>query len=63
MNWIAGLSSRSQRQTTPNGISLIGDVHSIYDHTGNELKDVNARLHAIQRLKPVYDVFKKQLTS
>lgn len=116
---IAGRTPRrSQRQTTPKGISLIGDiqerirlvnskgyeykakltilkeaartlnyltennllqyadlekkvedVHSSYDRTGKELKDVEARLREIQpliknisnyqRLKPVYDAFQK----
>ena len=109
---------RSQRQTTPKGISLIGDiqerirlidskgyehkakltilkeaartlnyltennllqyadlekkvedVHSSYDRTGKELKDVEARLREVQpliknisnyqHLKPVYDAFQK----
>ena len=116
---IAGRTPRrSQRQTTPKGISLIGDiqerirlidskgyehkakltilkeaartlnyltennllqyadlekkvedVHSSYDRTGKELKDVEARLREVQpliknisnyqRLKPVYDAFQK----
>ena len=116
---IAGRTPRrSQRQTTPKGISLIGDiqerirlidskgyehkakltilkeaartlnyltdnnllqyadlekkvedVHSSYDHTGKELKGVEARLREVQpliknisnyqRLKPVYDAFQK----
>ena len=116
---IAGRTPRrSQRQTVPNGISLIGDiqerirlidskgyeykakltilkeaartlnyltennllqyadlekkvedVHSSYDRTGKELKDVEARLREVQpliknisnyqRLKPVYDAFQK----
>ena len=116
---IAGRTPRrSQRQTTPKGISLIGDiqerirlidskgyehkakltilkeaartlnyltennllqyadlekkvedVHSSYDRTGKELKDVEARLRKVQpliknisnyqRLKPVYDAFQK----
>ena len=116
---IAGRTPRrSQRQTTPKGISLIGDiqerirlidskgyehkakltilkeaartlnyltennllqyadlekkvedVHSSYDRTGKELKDVDARLREVQpliknisnyqRLKPVYDAFQK----
>ena len=116
---IAGRTPRrSQRQTTPKGISLIGDiqerirhidskgyehkakltilkeaartlnyltennllqyadlekkvedVHSSYDRTGKELKDVEARLREgqpliknisnYQRLKPVYDAFQK----
>ena len=109
---------RSQRQTVPKGISLIGDiqerirlidskgyehkakltilkeaartlnyltennllqyadlekkvedVHSSYDRTGKELKDVEARLREVQpliknisnyqRLKPVYDAFQR----
>ena len=116
---IAGRTPRrSQRQATPKGISLIGDiqerirlidskgyehkakltilkeaartlnyltennllqyadlekkdedVHSSYDRTGKELKDVEARLREVQpliknisnyqRLKPVYDAFRK----
>ena len=116
---IAGRTPRrSQRQTTPKGISLIGDiqerirlidskgyehkakltilkeaartlnyltennllqyadlekkvedVHSSYDRTGKELKDVEARLREVQpliknisnspHLKPVYDAFQK----
>ena len=116
---IAGRTPRrSQRQATPKGISLIGDiqerirlidskgyeykakltilkeaartlnyltennllqyadlekkvedVHSSYDRTGKELKDVEARLREVQpliknisnyqRLKPVYDAFQK----
>ena len=116
---IAGRTPRrSQRQTTPKGISLIGDiqerirlidskgyeykakltilkeaartlnyltennllqyadlekkvedVHSSYDRTGKELKGVEARLREVQpliknisnyqRLKPVYDAFRK----
>lgn len=116
---IAGWTPRrSQRQATPKGISLIGDiqerirlidskgyehkakltilkeaartlnyltennllqyadlekkvedVHSSYDRTGKELKDVEARLREVQpliknisnyqRLKPVYDAFQK----
>ena len=116
---IAGRTPRrSQRQTTPKGISLIGDiqerirlidskgyehkakltilkeaartlnyltennllqyadlekkvedVHSSYDRTGKELKSVEARLREVQpliknisnyqRLKPVYDAFRK----
>ena len=116
---IAGrMPRRSQRQATPKGISLIGDiqerirlidskgyehkakltilkeaartlnyltennllqyadlekkvedVHSSYDRTGKELKDVEARLREVQpliknisnyqRLKPVYDAFQK----
>ena len=116
---IAGRTPRrSQRQTTPKGISLIGDiqerirlidskgyehkakltilkeaartlnyltennllqyadlekkvedVHSSYDRTGKELKDVEARLREVQpliknisnyqRLKPVYDAFQR----
>ena len=116
---IAGRTPRrSQRQTTPKGFSLIGDiqerirlidskgyehkakltilkeaartlnyltennllqyadlekkvedVHSSYDRTGKELKDVEARLREVQpliknisnyqRLKPVYDAFQK----
>ena len=116
---IAGWTPRrSQRQSTPKGISLIGDiqerirlidskgyehkakltilkeaartlnyltennllqyadlekkvedVHSSYDRTGKELKDVEARLREVQpliknisnyqRLKPVYDAFQK----
>ena len=116
---IAGRTPRrSQRQTTPKGISLIGDiqerirlidskgyehkakltilkeaartlnyltennllqyadlekkvedVHSSYDRTGKELKDVEARLREVQpliknisnyqRLKPVYAAFQK----
>ena len=116
---IAGRTPRrSQRQTVPKGISLIGDiqerirlidskgyehkakltilkeaartlnyltennllqyadlekkveyVHSSYDRTGKELKDVEARLREVQpliknisnyqRLKPVYDAFQK----
>ena len=116
---IAGRTPRrSQRQTTPKGISLIGDiqerirlidskgyehkakltilkeaartlnyltensllqyadlekkvedVHSSYDRTGKELKDVEARLREVQpliknisnyqRLKRVYDAFQK----
>ena len=116
---IAGRTPRrSQRQTTPKGISLIGDiqerirlidskgyeykakltilkeaartlnyltennllqyadlekkvedVHSSYDRTGKELKGVEALLREVQpliknisnyqRLKPVYDAFKK----
>jgi len=116
---IAGRTPRrSQRQATPKGISLIGDiqarirlidskgyehkakltilkeaartlnyltennllqyadlekkvedVHSSYDHTGKELKGVEARLREVQpliknisnyqRLKPVYDAFQK----
>ena len=116
---IAGRTPRrSQRQTTPKGISLIGDiqerirlinskgyehkakltilkeaartlnyltennllqyadlekkvedVHSSYDRTGKELKEVEARLREVQpliknisnyqRLKPVYDAFQK----
>ena len=116
---IAGRTPRrSQRQTMPKGISLIGDiqerirlidskgyeykakltilkeaartlnyltennllqyadlekkvedVHSSYDRTGKELKDVEARLREVQpliknisnyqRLKPVYDAFQK----
>ena len=116
---IAGRTPRrSQRQTTPKGISLIRDiqerirlidsrgyeykakltilkeaartlnyltensllqyadlekkvedVHSSYDRTGKELKDVEARLREVQpliknisnyqRLKPVYDAFQK----
>ena len=116
---IAGRTPRrSQRQTAPKGISLIGDiqerirlidskgyeykakltilkeaartlnyltennllqyadlerkvedVHSSYDRTGKELKDVEARLREVQpliknisnyqRLKPVYDAFQK----
>lgn len=116
---IAGRTPRrSQRQTIPKGISLIGDiqerirlidskgyehkakltilkeaartlnyltennllqyadlekkvedVHSSYDRTGKELKDVEARLREVQplikkisnyqRLKPVYDAFQK----
>ena len=116
---IAGWTPRrSQRQATPKGISLIGDiqerirlidskgyehkakltilkeaartlnyltennllqyadlekkvedVHSSYDRTGKELKDVEARLREVQpliknisnyqRLKPVYDAFRK----
>ena len=116
---IAGRTPRrSQRQTVPKGISLIGDiqerirlidskgyehkakltilkeaartlnyltennllqyadlekkvedVHSSYDRTGKELKDVEARLREVQpliknisnyqRLKPVYDAFQR----
>ena len=116
---IAGRTPRrSQRQATPKGISLIGDiqarirlidskgyehkakltilkeaartlnyltennllqyadlekkvedVHSSYDRTGKELKDVETRLREVQpliknisnyqRLKPVYDAFQK----
>ena len=116
---IAGRTPRrSRKQTTPKGISLIGDiqerirlidskgyehkakltilkeaartlnyltennllqyadlekkvedVHSSYDRTGKELKDVEARLREVQpliknisnyqRLKPVYDAFQK----
>lgn len=116
---IAGRTPRrSQRQATPKGISLIGDiqarirlidskgyehkakltilkeaartlnyltennllqyadlekkvedVHSSYDRTGKELKNVEARLREVQpliknisnyqRLKPVYDAFQK----
>ena len=116
---IAGRTPRrSQRQTVPNGISLIGDiqerirfidsrgyeykakltilkeaartlnyltennllqyadlekkvedVHSSYDRTGKELKDVEARLREVQpliknisnyqHLKPVHDAFQK----
>lgn len=116
---IAGWTPRrSQRQATPKGISLIGDiqerirlidskgyehkakltilkeaartlnyltennllqyadlekkvedVHSSYDRTGKELKDVEVRLREVQpliknisnyqRLKPVYDAFQK----
>ena len=116
---IAGRTPRrSQRQTTPKGISLIGDiqerirlidskgyehkakltilkeaartlnyltennllqyadlekkvedVHSSYDRTGKELKDVETRLREVQpliknisnyqHLKPVYDAFQK----
>ena len=116
---IAGRTPRrSQRQTTPKGISLIGDiqerirlidskgyehkakltilkeaartlnyltennllqyadlekkvedVHGSYDRTGKELKGVEARLREVQpliknisnyqRLKPVYDAFRK----
>ena len=116
---IAGRTPRrSRRQTTPKGISLIGDiqerirlidskgyehkakltilkeaartlnyltennllqyddlekkvedVHSSYDRTGKELKDVEARLREVQpliknisnyqRLKPVYDAFQR----
>ena len=116
---IAGRTPRrSQRQATPRGISLIGDiqerirlidskgyeykakltilkeaartlnyltennllqyadlekkvedVHSSYDRTGKELKDVEARLREVQpliknisnyqHLKPVYDAFQK----
>ena len=116
---IAGRTPRrSQRQATPKGISLIGDiqerirlidskgyehkakltilkeaartlnyltennllqyadlekkvedVHSSYDRTGKELKDVEARLREVQpliknisnyqHLKPVYDAFQK----
>ena len=116
---IAGWTPRrSQRQATPKGISLIGDiqerirlidskgyehkakltilkeaartlnyltennllqyadlekkvedVHSSYDRTGKELKDVEARLREVQpliknisnyqRLKPIYDAFQK----
>lgn len=116
---IAGRTPRrSQRQTTPKGISLIGDIqerirlidskgyeykakltilkeaartlnyltennllqyadlekkvediHSSYDRTGKELKNVEARLREVQpliknisnyqRLKPVYDAFQK----
>lgn len=47
----------------------VEDVHSSYDRTGKELKDVEARLREIQpliknisnyqRLKPVYDAFQK----
>ena len=116
---IAGRTPRrSRKQTTPKGISLIGDiqerirlidskgyehkakltilkeaartlnyltennllqyddlekkvedVHSSYDRTGKELKDVEARLREVQpliknisnyqRLKPMYDAFQK----
>ena len=47
----------------------VEDVHSSYDRTGKELKDVEARLREVQpliknisnyqRLKPVYDAFQK----
>ena len=47
----------------------VEDVHSSYDHTGKELKGVEARLREVQpliknisnyqRLKPVYDAFQK----
>ena len=47
----------------------VEDVHSSYDRTGKELKDVEARLRKVQpliknisnyqRLKPVYDAFQK----
>ena len=47
----------------------VEDVHSSYDRTGKELKDVEARLREVQpliknisnyqRLKPVYDAFRK----
>ena len=47
----------------------VEDVHSSYDRTGKELKDVEARLREVQpliknisnyqHLKPVYDAFQK----
>ena len=47
----------------------VEDIHSSYDRTGKELKDVEARLREVQpliknisnyqRLKPVYDAFQK----
>ena len=47
----------------------VEDVHSSYDRTGKELKDVEARMREVQpliknisnyqRLKPVYDAFQK----
>ena len=47
----------------------VEDVHSSYERTGKELKDVEARLREVQpliknisnyqRLKPVYDAFQK----